>query len=137
MTAVTLKAYGDIRVVTANRDGTTTTQVGKQVVLTEVAADGRIVLMPRTVVQHAGNMLAIPVCAPTEHGVETRFDQWQLFDMLRERLLPGDIPTLDPRGGVVADVALRYVLQGRHLANEALADWMSAALAASGLEMSA
>lgn len=131
-TAVQLKAYGDFLDVSANRDGTGTTHVGKRVILTEVVADGRVVCVPRMLAQHAGNMLAIPVCVPTEHGMEIRFDAWQLFDMLRDRLLPEAIHTLDPHGGVLADVALRYVLEARRLSDEVLAVWMAAVTA--GLE---
>lgn len=131
-TAVQLKAYGDFLNVSANRDGTGTTHVGKRVILTEVVVDGRVVCAPRMLVQHEGNMLAIPVCVPTEHGMEIRFDQWELYDMLRDRLLPQPIRTLDPHGGALADVALRYVLEARRLPDDGLAVWMTEV--AAGLE---
>lgn len=134
MVTVKLKAYGDFHAVTANPDGTRTTRVGKQVILTEIVADGRVVAMPRMVIQHGGNVLAVPVCTKAPHGMSIRFDRWQLFDMARQRMLPGEIETLDPRGGMVADIALRYVLEARHLADDVLVTWMSAALATARLE---
>lgn len=133
--AVTLKAYGDYKAVVYNRDGSVrTTRVGKQVILTEVVADGRVVTLPRMVVQHDGNVLAIPVCDRTEHGVYIRFDRWRLYDMVRERMLPGEVATLDPCDGVIADIALRYVLEARTLSDVALGPWMAAALTTARLE---